>query len=215
MMYLSTMTRPDLSFTVGRLASGFQKPTKGHWERTKRDLRYLNGTRDAHIEYKKSGETPMLETYVDTSYGTDLVRRRSITGYVICLGGGPIIWKSHLQCTVADSPNTAEYIGICEAAVAAMGIKNLLVEMGTDPGTPLIYKDNDGARQLAMSGMGQKRARHLEIKHHFVQDLCRNENIKVIRLPGEDQPADLLTKGSHTAKAHDYLRKGLGVMVNT
>ncbi len=26
-----------------------------------------------------------------------------------------------------------------------------------------------------MSGMGQKRARHLDIKHHFVQDLCREQ----------------------------------------
>ncbi len=96
-----------------------------------------------------------------------------------------------------------------------MGIKNLLVDMGMDPGTLLIYEDTDRARRLAMNDMGQKRARHLETKHHFAQDLCRNEKIKVMRLPGEDQPADLLTKGSHTAKAHDYLRKGLGVMMST
>ncbi len=50
LMYLSTMTRPDLAFAVGRLASGIQKPTRGQWERTKRVLRYLNGTRDARIE---------------------------------------------------------------------------------------------------------------------------------------------------------------------
>ncbi len=59
-----------------------------------------------------------------------------------------------LQSIVADSPNDAEYVGMYEAVVATMGIKNLLVELGADPGTPLIYEDNDGARRLAMSDMG-------------------------------------------------------------
>ncbi len=43
-MYLSTVTRPDMAFTISRLASGFQRPTKGLWERVKRALRYLNGS---------------------------------------------------------------------------------------------------------------------------------------------------------------------------
>ncbi len=215
LMYLSTVTRPDIAFVVGRLASGVSKPTKGLWERVKRVLRYLNGSKDAHIKYTGHQETLAIETYVDTSYASDPVRRRSITGYVINLGGGPVIWRSHLQSTVVDSPNAAEYVGLYEAAVASMGIKNLLEELGMNPSTPLIYEDNDGARRLAMSGMGQKRARHLDIKHHLVQDLCRDGQVEVVRLPGEDQPADLLTKGSHTAKAFTYLREGLGVVMNT
>ncbi len=104
-MYLNTMTRPDLVFMASRLASGFQKPTKGQWERMKRALCYLNGTRNAHIEYKKSREPQMPEAFVDTSYGVDKVRCKSIMGYVICLGGGPILWRRHLQPTVAVSEN--------------------------------------------------------------------------------------------------------------
>ncbi len=70
-----------------------------------------------------------IETmYVDASYAVDPVRRRSITGYAICLGGGPIAWRSHLQSTIADSPNAAEYIGIHEAAVATMGINVPIVQ---------------------------------------------------------------------------------------
>ncbi len=214
-MYLSTVKRPDLAFTVGRLASGFHKPTKGLWERAKRALRYLKGSKSHHIGYSRSSGPLMLEIYVDTSYATDPTRRRSITGYVVRLGGGPITWRSHLQSTVTDSPNAAEYIGIYEAVVATMGIKNILLELGIGPGRPKIYEDNDGARRLAMSGMGQKRERHLDVKHHLVQDLCQGGQVEVVRLPGVDQPADLLTKGSHTAKTHAYLREGLGVVMNT
>ncbi len=215
LMYLSTVTRPDIAFVVGRLASGVSKPTKELWERVKRVLRYVNGSRDAHIKYTGCREPLAVETHVDTSYASDPVRRRSITGYVIHLGGGPVMWRSHLQSTVVDSPNAAEYVGVYEAAVASMGIKNLLEELGINTSTPQIYEDNDGARRLATSGMGQKRARHLDIKHHFVQDLCRDGKVEVVRLPGEDQPADLLTKGSHTSKVHAYLREKLGVMIGT
>ncbi len=83
LMYLSTMKMPDLTFTVGRLTSGFNKPTKGLWERAKRALRYLNGSRSHHIGYDRSSGLLMLETYMDTSYATDPTRRRNITGYVV------------------------------------------------------------------------------------------------------------------------------------
>ncbi len=83
-----------------------------------------------------------LEACVDSAYATDPTRRRSITGYVICLGDGPILWRSHLQSTVADSPNAVEYIGIYEAVGATMGVKNLLLEVGTDPGVPVKYWQN-------------------------------------------------------------------------
>ncbi len=156
LMYLSTVTRPDIAFAVGRLASGASKPTKELWERVKRVLRYVNGSRDAHIKYNRHQGPLAIETYVDTSYASDPARRRSITGYIIKLGGGPVIWRSHMQSTVADSPNATECVGLYEAVVASMGIKSLLEELGMNPGTPRIYEDNDGARRLAMNGMGQK-----------------------------------------------------------
>ncbi len=94
-----------------------------------------------------------------------------------------------------------------------MGLQNLLDENGvTLERTCYIHEDNDGSRRLAMSGMGQKKARHLQTKHHYVQELCRDCKVKVVRVASEQQPADLLTKGSHTGKMHSYLRAKLGVV---
>ncbi len=61
--------------------------------------------------------------------------------------------------------------------------------------------------------MGQKKARHLMMKLHYVQDLCEKGVIDVVRLAGKDQPADLLTKGSHKIKEFTYLRERLGVVI--
>ncbi len=80
---------------------------------------------------------------------------------------------------------------------------------------PTLYEDNDGVRRLAKSGMGQKRARHLMMKLHYVQDLCKGGLIDVVRVSGKEQPADILTKGSHTVKEFAYLRGKLGVIISS
>ncbi len=100
-----------------------------------------------------------------------------------------------------------------EAAVATVGVQNLIRDYGIQVRhPPTLYEDNDGVRRLAKSGMGNKRARHLSMKFHFVQDLCDKGKIDIVRMAGKEQPADLLTKGSHTVKAFTYLREKLGVI---
>ncbi len=211
--YLANGTRPGITWAVARLASGISEPTKGQWERIKRLLRYLNGTKDLGLFYKASNEPLRLETCVDSSFAVDVRNGKSVTGYVTYLNGGPILWKNHLQSTVADSPNAAEYIALYESAVTSMGLHNLVKECGVSlEGTCLIHEDNDGSRRLAMNGMGQKKSRHLLTKNHYIQELCRDKKVEVVRIASGEQPADLLTKGSHTCKAHLYLMAKLGVM---
>ncbi len=97
-----------------------------------------------------------------------------------------------------------------------MGLRNLLKESGIPlEETRIIYEDNDGSRRLAMNGMGQKKARHLETKHHYVQELCGKNVVKVVRVPSGEQPADLLTNRSHTGKVHSHLLAKLGVVNHT
>ncbi len=153
-----------------------------------------------------------LTTYADASYGVDPRRGRSISGYATHLGTGPVYWRSHLQPTVADSPNAAEYIALYEAAKSTVGTHNLMIEMGVELPTPLLLEDNDGARRLAAAGMGQKKARHLQIKNHYVQELCKEGRIRIDRLDTENQPADLLMKGSHKVETWQHLIPRLGVM---
>ncbi len=159
LMYLATMTRPDILFAVNRLATVMKEPKKGDWDRVKRVLRYLSGTKNVRIRYINGEAKPRIDVYVDTSFAVDPKRGRSITGYAILLTGGPVSWRSHLQPTVADSPNAAEYIGLYEAAVAATGMSNLIKEIGVDCDTPVLHEDNDGARRLATDGMGQKKGK--------------------------------------------------------
>ena len=51
-MYL-IVTRPDLMYGVSLISIFMSSPTMSHWLATKRILRYLKGTTDLGIFYKK------------------------------------------------------------------------------------------------------------------------------------------------------------------
>lgn len=53
-MYLAVYTRPDISFSVSFLSQFNNIHTKDHWVSAKRVLKYLKGTKDMGIIFKKS-----------------------------------------------------------------------------------------------------------------------------------------------------------------
>ncbi|KAE8733183.1 Detected protein of unknown function [Hibiscus syriacus] len=68
--------------------------------------------------------------YVDSDYAGGLDNRRSTTGYVFTLGGGPICWKSTVQSVVALSTTEAEYMAAAEAAKEALWITSFSEGVG-------------------------------------------------------------------------------------
>ena len=103
-MYLMVCTRPDIAQVVSVVSRYLACPRRGHWEAVKWIFRYLKGTINAHLEFRGNG---ILTGYVDSDFGGDLDKKRSLTGYVFTLGGCAISWKSTLQSIVALSSTEA------------------------------------------------------------------------------------------------------------
>ena len=61
----------------------------------------------------------VLKGYTDASFQTDKDDSASQSGFVFCLNGGAVSWKSSKQDTVADSSTEAEYIAASKAAKEA------------------------------------------------------------------------------------------------
>lgn len=78
LLYLSTRTRPDISYAVGNVARFCSKPTKDHWMAVKRIFRYLRGTTHLGLLYNKS-EVTSLVGYSDADWGGDVDNYRSTT----------------------------------------------------------------------------------------------------------------------------------------
>ena len=90
----------------------------------------------------------VVNGYTDASFQSDLDDFRSQSGYVFCLNGGAVSWKSSKQDTVADSTVEAEYIAASDAAKEAVWIKKFIKALGVVPNIadPVdLYCDNNGA----------------------------------------------------------------------
>ncbi|KAL0453640.1 UNVERIFIED_CONTAM: Retrovirus-related Pol polyprotein from transposon TNT 1-94 [Sesamum latifolium] len=108
LMYAMVCTRPDLAHAVSQVCKYMSKPGRHHWEAVKWIFRYMNSTVGHGVVFGSQQNDPLVVGYVDSDYAGDLDDRRSTTGYVFTLGGGPICWKSTVQSIVALSITEAE-----------------------------------------------------------------------------------------------------------
>ena len=92
LMYLATMTRPDIAYTVGVLARFNSNPGMAHWKAVKHLFRYLKGTLDMKLEYgpDETLGNDMFATFSDADHGGDKSSGKSTSGYMVKLGLGDV-----------------------------------------------------------------------------------------------------------------------------
>ncbi|THH07513.1 hypothetical protein EW146_g9293, partial [Bondarzewia mesenterica] len=117
--YLAVATRPDISYAVQVLGSFAHAPGLRHWKAVKHLCRYLKRTTDYGITYDGRQADTRPVGYFDANYAIEL-NRRSSTGWVFLLAGGPIAWSSKKQQSVALSTTEAEYVAAAAAAQMAI-----------------------------------------------------------------------------------------------
>ena len=116
LMYAQTCTRLDISFAVCMLGRYQSNPGLDHWKAAKKVLRYLQGTKDHMLIYRRSGHLEVIRyTYSDFVGCIDI--RKSTFGYVYLLAEGAISWKSSKQSFIAASTMKAEFVACFETAI--------------------------------------------------------------------------------------------------
>ncbi|XP_057981300.1 secreted RxLR effector protein 161-like [Malania oleifera] len=127
LMYL-TATRPDIMYSVSLISRYMENPIEMHLLAAKRILRYLQGTRDFGLFYKKA-EKLELFGFTDSDYAGDQDDRRSTSGYVFMLGTRAVSWSSKKQPIVTLSTTEAEFIAATACACQAIWLKRILEEL--------------------------------------------------------------------------------------
>ena len=90
LMFLATVSRPNIAYAVNTAIKFLNKPSESHWRAVKRILAFLVGTKDLGIMYRSGGSEPQLIDYSDADYASDVETRHSTTGYVFSLANGPV-----------------------------------------------------------------------------------------------------------------------------
>lgn len=88
LMYIAINTRPDIAHATRFLSQFNSWYSEEHVKSAKRVLRYLKGTINECLFFKKPDKeetNPVINGYVDADWGNDVSDQRSYTGYVFKL----------------------------------------------------------------------------------------------------------------------------------
>lgn len=215
LMYLAIGTRPDIAYAVGKLAQFNTNPGPRHWKAAQHLFRYLKGTLDLKLTYRRDESTISSEAFVaysDADHAGCIDTRRSTTGYVIKMGTGVVSWSSKKQAVVALSSTEAEYIAAVTAGQEILWMRELMQELHFDVGAPSrLMMDNQSAMATIQNPEHHGRMKHVEIRHHWIRDEVRRKTIEVQYIPTEQMTADILTKALPRVLVERH-RLALGVM---
>lgn len=209
LMYLSVMTRPDISYSVSYLSQFNNCFNNEHWQHAKRLLKYLKKTKDHCLVYKRNSNS--LEGFVDADWGSNILDRRSYTGFCFTFSKSLVSWESTKQKTVALSSTEAEYMALTEATKEGIYLQNLLNELTNYSNGVILYSDNQSALKLASNPVFHKRSKHIDVRHHFIRETIESGKIKTKYLESNEMPADILTKALGSNKHYKFMNM-LGII---
>ena len=86
----------------------------------------------------------------------------------------------------------------------------LMGELGYHLKAIPICGDNQGSIFIASNPVTEKRSKHIDIRYHFIRKVIADGRVEVYFIPGEDNPADLLTKNLGVVKLRKF-RANLGL----
>ena len=221
LMYITTNSRPDITYAVNQCARFAHCPKQSHAAGIKRILRYLRGTRTKGMHIFPTGKYN-VDFFVDADFAglwesendQDPISVKSRTGFVFMLMGCPLLWMSKLQTQIALSIMEAEYIAVSHSMRELIGIREVLKEIhinvlaknvadpeystkhnfGSIPQSK-VYEDNEACLKFASLPKTSPRTKHIAIPHHFFRSKVKNLEIKVEGVSTTEQLADQFTKG--------------------
>nr|GEY73036.1 integrase, catalytic region, zinc finger, CCHC-type, peptidase aspartic, catalytic [Tanacetum cinerariifolium] len=159
-----TASRPDLSYDVCLCARYQAKPIEKHLQAVKRIFRYLNETINMGLWYSKD---------------TDM----SLTAYVDV---------DHARCQ--DTRHEAEYIALSGCCAQIPWMRSQLTDYGFQFNKVPLYCDNKSAIALCCNNVQHSRAKHIDVRYHFIKEQVENGIVELYFVQTEYQLADIFTK---------------------
>ena len=134
--------------------------------------------------------------------------RKSVSGYIIECGNGPLTWSSKQQVVVALSSCEAEYLACSHCARQCLWLRSLFHELSfsQDQATSL-YCNNQGTVACTHDPQSHSQMKHIDIRAHFICDSVNKRLVDVHHIPRTENPADLLTKPLSWVTHHKWLTR--------
>ena len=244
LIYAMVTCRPDISYAVIKLSQYSTKAARVHFEAVKDVYRYLKATKEDGIYYWRKtprcdlNERPqptckedkqyneysiqtrqqqhhnIMRGAVDSDYAGDISHRKSVSGIVLKLAGGTILYKTKYQQIIAQSSTEAEFIAAAEAGKFILYVRSILEDIGIpQQEATTLFEDNNGALLMANQQQPTKRTRHMDIKYFVLQDWVESDLMRLHSIKTSDNYADAMTKPQARTLFHRHMNYIMGKIV--
>jgi hypothetical protein len=207
-LFAAISTRPDIAFSVSRLARFNLNPSKTHHMAADRVILYLYKTRSYAI---RLGGMRKIETFLtssDSSFADNTLDRKSSQGMIMRLFGGTIAWKASKQATVTTSSTEAELLALSQAAKEAIFTARLLKALAVILEEPLQLEcDNKQTIRLLEEESTKltTQLRHVDIHQHWLRQEVQQGRIAAKWVKTSAMIADGMTKVLAAQKHKDFV----------
>ena len=122
------------------------------------------------------------------------MERKSTSGSCQFLGNNLISWYSKKQSTIALSTTEAEYVAAAGCSTQMLWMKSQLEDYHLYESKIPIFCDSTSAICLSKNPILHSKAKHIEIKHHFIRDYVQKGILFLNFIDTDHQWADIFTK---------------------
>jgi hypothetical protein len=196
-LFLSKRARPDILPTIAVLSTRVAKPTESEWNKLRRLIKYLNGTRNKKTTIRAE-QLNVIKWYVDVAFAVH-PDFKSHTGMVMTMGDGALQAMSRKQKLNTRSSTEGELVGVDDAMTMILWTKLFLEEQGYKIDKNILYQDNKSTILLEENGRRSagRRSRALNIRYYFVTDQVERKNLQIQYCPTDKMTADFMSKSLH------------------
>ncbi len=190
--YLADRTRPDILNAVGEISSGGDKePSDLHVQTKERIYNYLYCNPERVL--KLGGPEPLkIFGFVDASFGL-----KTRIGGALFLGmySGAFYTFSVTDRSVSLSSTEAEIKGIARLILPIMHFVQVANFLGSHQDSRVdLYCDNESAIEISKMLKMTEQVRHIQKIINFIRKKINQGVINLKWVPGDKNPADVLTK---------------------
>ena len=166
----------------------------------------MRGTLDQGIYFHDpgAGKRNLLSGYVDSDFASDIDFRKSVTGYLLPLNGGPISWTAARQGGVTLSSSEAEFVAANQAGKEVLYLRALLKGFAPQTRPTELWEDNASCIVMRDNPTNRERSRHVDVRVHFLRDMVRDGAVKLIKCAGTQNVADVRTKSLPKPAFHKH-----------
>ena len=191
--------RPDIQFAAKEISRSMSDPRHGDREKIVRLAKYLNSpmTKRRRQMFRWTEWDNEVKVYTDSDWAGCRATRKSTSGGALQVAGLTVKTWSVNQKNIALSSGEAELYAANRGAAEAIGLKSIGHDF-LDTLYIVRHVDANAAIGIA-SRRGLGKIRHIETQELWLQEHVRSGNITLVKVPGSENPADLMTKHLATA----------------